>query len=313
MVNTRSNNTKAKEEKMTTAKEELKCYFEKLIEPLVTNNSLEELFKKLKDEKIMKKLDEKISEQNAKIEKLESIITIHENTIDQLLIKCDDNEQYSRRSCLRIHRAEVKENEDEDGIMNVLEDCYSSVNLQFDANDIDRAHRTGLPYTDKNSGKKVKSIIVKFRSWKARQRFYKGRPRNYADSSKKPGFTVSVDLTKRRYLLLTKAKGLIKGNSNIKYVYSDINCSLALRFNDDSFKYFNGERELLNLLNIKIYNPYHFCVMRHVMIIALFLIVYSEIPFGRSLYCVETSQLVVLQINWLVYVGCMFLLSGVFE
>ena len=85
----------------------------------------------------MKKIDEKISEQNAKIEKLESIITIHENTIDQLLAKCDDNEQYSRSSCLRIHGVEVNENEDEDGIMNVLEDCYSSVNLQFDANDID--------------------------------------------------------------------------------------------------------------------------------------------------------------------------------
>ena len=82
MVKTRSNNTKAKEEKMTTATEELKCYFEKLIEPLVINNSLEELFNKLKDE-IMNKFDEKISEQNAKIEKLESIITIHENTIDQ--------------------------------------------------------------------------------------------------------------------------------------------------------------------------------------------------------------------------------------
>ena len=84
------------------------------------------------------------------------------------------------------HGVEMKENEDEDGIMNVLEDCYSSVNMQFDANDIDRAHRTGLPYTDKNSGKKVKSIIVKFRSRKARQRFYKSRPRHYADSSKKP-------------------------------------------------------------------------------------------------------------------------------
>ena len=105
-------------------------------------------------------------------------------------------------------------------------------------------------YTDKISGKKAKSVIVKFRSWKARQRFYKGRLRHYADSSKKPGFTVSVDLTKRRYLLLTKAKGLIKGNSNIKYVYSDINCSLALRFNDDSFNYFNSERELLSLLNV---------------------------------------------------------------
>ena len=211
MVNTRSNKTKTKEEKMTTTTEELKYYFEKLIEPLVTNNSLEELFDKLKDE-IMKKF---------------------ENTIGQLLVKCDDNEQYSRKSCLCIHGVEVKENDDEDGVMNVLEDCYSSVNLPFDANDIDRAHRIGLLYTDKNSGKKVKSIIVKFGSWKARQRFYKGRPRYYADSSKKPGFTVSVDLTKRRYILLTKAKGLIKGNSNIKYVYSDINCSLALRFKDD--------------------------------------------------------------------------------
>ena len=47
MVNTRSNNTTAKEEKLTTVTEELKCYFEKLIEPLVTNNSLEELFNKL--------------------------------------------------------------------------------------------------------------------------------------------------------------------------------------------------------------------------------------------------------------------------
>ena len=38
---------------MTTATEELKCYFDKLIEPLVTNNSLEALLNKLKDE-IMK-------------------------------------------------------------------------------------------------------------------------------------------------------------------------------------------------------------------------------------------------------------------
>ena len=132
----------------------------------------------------------------------------------------------------------MKENEDEDGIMNVLEDCYSSVNLQLDANDIDRAYRIGLPYTDKSLGKKLKSIIVKFRSRKARQRFYKGRPRYYANSSKKPGSTFSEDLTKRRYLLLSKAKWLIKGNSKIKNVYSDINCSLALMFKDDSFRYF---------------------------------------------------------------------------
>ena len=65
MVKTRSNNAKAKEEKMTTPTGALKCYFEKLIQPLVTNNSLEELFNKLKDE-IIKKYDEKISEQKLK-------------------------------------------------------------------------------------------------------------------------------------------------------------------------------------------------------------------------------------------------------
>ena len=96
-------------------------------------------------------------------------------------------------------------------------------------------------------------------------------------------------MTKRCYLSLTKAKGLIKGNSNINYVYSDINCSLALRFNDDSFKYFHSERELLSLLHIYICNPYRFCFMRHV-IFALFSMVCSEIPFGGSSYCIETSQ-----------------------
>ena len=92
---------------MVTVSNEIKCYFEKLIEPLVTNKPFENLFSKLNDD-ILKKLDEKISEQNAKIEKLESIVSIHENTIDQLLVKRVDNEQYCRRNCLRIHVAEVK-------------------------------------------------------------------------------------------------------------------------------------------------------------------------------------------------------------
>ena len=60
---------------------------------------------------------------------------------------------------------EVKEKESEDDVMNTLEKCYSSLNLPFDPNDTDRAHRIGLSYTDNHSGKKVKSITVKFRSW----------------------------------------------------------------------------------------------------------------------------------------------------
>ena len=129
----------------------MKYYFEKLIEPLVTNKLLEDLLNILKDD-LSKKFDEKISEQSAKIEKFGSIISIYENTIDQLLIKCNDNEQYSRRSCLRIHGVEVKEKEGKDDVMNTLEQCYSSLDVPFNPNDIDRAHLIGLSHTDNHSG-----------------------------------------------------------------------------------------------------------------------------------------------------------------
>ena len=91
MVNTRSSNNNKQEETMAIVSNKMKCYFGNLIEPLVKNKSLEDLFSKWKDD-LLKKIDEKISDQNVKIEKLESIISIHENTIDQLLEKCDDNE-----------------------------------------------------------------------------------------------------------------------------------------------------------------------------------------------------------------------------
>ena len=122
-----------------------------MIEPLVTNKLLEDLLNILKDD-LSKKFDEKISEQSAKIEKFGSIISIYENTIDQLLVKCNDNEQYSRRSCLRIHGVEVKEKEGKDDVMNTLEQCYSSLDVPFNPNDVDRAHLIGLSHTDNHSG-----------------------------------------------------------------------------------------------------------------------------------------------------------------
>ena len=74
----------------------------------------------------MKQTDEKFTEKNAKIGKLKPIIPAHKSTINQLLVKCYDNEQYSRRRCLSIHGVEVKDKESEDDVMNTLEKCYSS-------------------------------------------------------------------------------------------------------------------------------------------------------------------------------------------
>ena len=91
---------------------------------------------------------------------------------------------------------------------------------------------------DKTKKKKVRSLIIKFKSWKSRTTFYKSRPRNQVYRQKKPGssFNVSLDLTKRRCNLLMKAKGLIANNPSVAYAFCDINCSLVIKFNDNTYR-----------------------------------------------------------------------------
>ena len=44
-----------------------------------------------------------IKEKDAKITELESQIAVQQNSIDKLIISWDNNQQYVRRSCLKIH------------------------------------------------------------------------------------------------------------------------------------------------------------------------------------------------------------------
>ena len=87
-------------------------YFENLMKPLETNETLEQQLKLFQDG-LMKKIEDKFKQQNDRIEELESKLAIKQNIIDHLEIKCDDNEQYSRRSCLRIHGLDFSSDEDE--------------------------------------------------------------------------------------------------------------------------------------------------------------------------------------------------------
>ena len=59
---------------------------------------------------------------------------------------------------------------------------------------------------------------------------------------------MSLDLTKRRYSLLAKAKSTIKDNPAVMFAFADTNCSLALKLNDDKFHYINSEDELNTIL-----------------------------------------------------------------
>ena len=64
------------------------------------------MFDKMKE--VIYKFESKISELNDKIYELESQIAIQEETINNLLTKCDDHEHH--RSCLRIHDIESNSN-----------------------------------------------------------------------------------------------------------------------------------------------------------------------------------------------------------
>ena len=195
---------------------EVRDYFESLIKPLVTNESLEKLLGAFQ-EKIVKRFEEKLDEQNAKIIELQSKIAIQDNALQGLEIKCDDNEQYSRRSCIRIHGVQYNEN-DGISVINKVEQCCDKIGVKFDINETERVHYIGKPVFDTDSKQKVMTIIVKFKSWESQTASYNARPRNFMNVRKKPGanrFSVSFDLTKRRYALLTKAKGLVKDNPSV--------------------------------------------------------------------------------------------------
>ena len=113
MVSTRS------QSKSMSITSEMRDYFENLMKPLVTNDKLEQLLKSFQDG-LMKKIEDKFNEQNTRIEELESKLAIKQNIIDNLEIKCDDSEQYSRRSCLRVHGLDFSSDEDE-GVMKKVE------------------------------------------------------------------------------------------------------------------------------------------------------------------------------------------------
>ena len=126
-------------------------------------------------EEIISKFEENFDEENRTIDELEVKIPIQANKIDQLMIKYDDSEQYSRHSCLKIDGIGCRDDERNDDVLQRVKECYEEMNLPFqnENNDrvhrigktytdenIDRVHRIEKTYTDKNTGKKILENLV---------------------------------------------------------------------------------------------------------------------------------------------------------
>ena len=77
----------------------------------------------------------------------------------------DAGEQYSRRNSLRMSGVQEQPNEDTDAI--VIETARA-IDSEINLSDIDRSHRVGKPRAGR-----PRDIIIKFSTYRARQKFYK--------------------------------------------------------------------------------------------------------------------------------------------
>ena len=115
--------------------------------------------------------------------------------ISQALKGADDNEQYSRRYCLRIKGIDKEKDETGTKCIDKVITVCKHIKVDIIKNDIDRAHRVG---------KDRPTMIVKFFSFLKRTYVYKARKNS--DKNK-----IHLDITKKRLSLLDKAKKHIRG------------------------------------------------------------------------------------------------------
>ena len=147
---------------------------------------------------IESKLSE-IKDENARLTKENVELTARVSALESAL---DESEQYSRRNSLRV--SNIKEDPSENTDQIVL-NIANELDVEISPNDIDRSHRVGKPSTSK-----TRDILVKFATYRARQRLYDNR--SSLKNSGYDGVFINEDLTKNKSKLLYQARLKVKSN-----------------------------------------------------------------------------------------------------
>ena len=140
---------------------------------------------------------------------------------ENLIKKCEENEQYSRWICLGLKGIPMKENRS-DEVLDEVRKKFEGTEVTIPDALLDWAY-----CANKNNY----NGIVRFATYHHRTLFYREHKTLKSKS-------VHLDLTKYRLKLLTDAKNLISSRSDIAFCYADINCRCKVRF-------FNGKELFL--------------------------------------------------------------------
>ena len=203
--------------------------------------------------KISKEFQTILKNQEEKIIKLESTVALlqqHVTTLKQqnfsVSKSCEELEQYGRRVCLRIDGFQTEKDEKPNDVLEKVKSVWSEAGIDIPDAVIDRAHRIGPTYKDHVTKVEMKSVIVRFTTFRHRTILYNARK----IIKEKFKLKVKLDLTRHRYKLLQDAIAYVLNvKERVKFVYCDVNCRLRVKFVDESDKTFESMEDLEKVIS----------------------------------------------------------------
>ncbi len=225
---------------------EVKAYLDKHFALLPTKDDI----KSLKDEVVLliteklQEQEEKISALEERIDKLEASNAVLESHVAHLCKSHENQEQYSRRLCLRIDGIELPQkgvNESGEEVLGKVKKVFDELEVDVPDTVIDRAHRIG-PKSKNRDGKLRQQVIVRLTTWRHRTAIYRARKK-----AKSP-VKIRLDLTKPRLDLLISANDILKDYKGDYYAFADVNCRTRANIRG-KFSFFDTIEELKELIN----------------------------------------------------------------
>ena len=191
-------------------------------------------------EKVKAIFEEKLEERDKKIKSLEDRIERLESSlavVNRLEYRIDNEEQYSRRQCLRINNVELPGDEESEDCMQKVEDILTELDCGVGIDSVDRAHRIGQRKISDDDGKVQQQIIVRFSSFRDRTKVYRNR-------KKLDDIKIRLDLTRSRLGTLKQASEWAKGCGDVSFAFADINYNLAAKMKNGKFLFFSSVSDL---------------------------------------------------------------------
>ena len=152
---------------------------------------------------------------------------------------------------VRIEGIEHQRDETQEQLFEKVKACLAEVDIPITKNDIVRFHRSGPPV--RKEGKTTAQTMVKFARWDQRSRAH------YANKAARLGgksFRIHNDLTKRRFVLLTKACEQLAARFPTNradnaappvFAYTDVNSNMKVRRGDRVFE-MNTNEDLTEII-----------------------------------------------------------------